>query len=241
MSLPQSHLISVLLQLIFTSLFASESCLQLFDQLAHGSVALGEQISFWWCVFRQIRSKEVNYSSSLFSSQQLIEDTFIDLNTLENYQQEFELVYNQTFAEFPSPSFKRYCRYQRGFIMYHSTSYNRRGGCASYNVCVNDEADSVKSALCHGQVLFYFYVANVPFFFFKRYSNSKNLFSAQLSAMDVIPDWRMYLDRYYAIVRHSRSQLVILPCSSILCKCIFIPFNIELSVCTPIELELEHD
>ena len=59
--------------------------------------------------------------------------------------------------------------------------------------------------------------------------------------MEVIPEWHSYIDRYYVIVRHSLSQLVILPCSSILSKCIFIPFSIELSVCVAVELEIEHE
>ena len=151
----------------------------------------------------------MHYSPSLFTTQQLIDDTFLDLKALNNYHQEFDLVYNQTFGEFPPQSFKQYCRYQCGLIVYHSTLYNRRSTCTSFNVCVKDETDRSKSVLFYGQVLFCFYVANEPFFFFKRYSRSKNLFSTLLRAIEIIPDWSVYLDRYYVIIRHSLSQLVI--------------------------------
>ena len=145
------------------------------------------------------------------------------------------------FGEFPSAALKQYCRYQRGLIVYHSTLYSRRSKCASFNICAKDETDRSKSVLVYGQVLFYFYVENEPFFFFKRYSRSKNLFSSLLKPIEPIPNWCEYLDRYFAIIRHSLSELVILPCSSILSKCIFIPFDAERSVCTRVELEIEHD
>ncbi|CAF3953082.1 unnamed protein product [Rotaria sordida] len=120
-------------------LFASESCLQIFDKIAHGSVILGEQISFWWCVFRQIRSKETHYSHHLLIDEKLIEDNFFDFNNLEKYRQEFDLIYNQTFGEFPNLSLKYYSRYQCGLIVYHSVSYSRRQNSNSYTVCVKDE------------------------------------------------------------------------------------------------------
>ncbi|CAF2631988.1 unnamed protein product [Rotaria sp. Silwood2] len=78
--------------LAYHSLFASESCLQHFAKLAHGSIALGEQISFWWSVFSQIQSKQVQYGPTLFTNEYLIDDTFFDFNMMQNYQQEFYLM-----------------------------------------------------------------------------------------------------------------------------------------------------
>ncbi|CAF3882841.1 unnamed protein product [Adineta steineri] len=40
-------------ELAYHSLFASESCLHEFEKLAYDSTLLCEQISFWWCIFRQ--------------------------------------------------------------------------------------------------------------------------------------------------------------------------------------------
>jgi hypothetical protein len=59
--------------------------------------------------------------------------------------------------------------------------------------------------------------------------------------MEEIPNWTMYIDKYYPIVRRSSPNLVIYPCSFIQSKCIFFPLDEEFSACTPIELETEHD
>ena len=93
------------------SLFASESNLQIFDKIAHGSTAIAEQISFWWCIFRQIKSKELKYTCELLNAEQLIDDQFIELNLLNNYHQEFDLVFKQNFGTFPDASLKYYSRY----------------------------------------------------------------------------------------------------------------------------------
>ncbi|CAF4153181.1 unnamed protein product [Rotaria sp. Silwood2] len=119
--------------LAYHSLYASESCLQVFQKLAHGSIVLAEQMAFWWCIFRQIRSREVQYYPSLLTDEQLINDSFIDFNKLNNYTQEFNLVYMQTFSELPNSSLKYHSRYKRGLIIYHSLSYNRCQNSNSYN------------------------------------------------------------------------------------------------------------
>lgn len=110
----------------------------MFQKLAHGTIVLGEQISFWWSVFRQLHSREVCYSRDLFTVQRLIDDNFLDFKNLEKYRQEFDLVYNLTFDEYPGPSVKFYSRYQSGLIMYHSILYSRRKNSDSYSVCVQD-------------------------------------------------------------------------------------------------------
>ncbi|CAF4123302.1 unnamed protein product, partial [Rotaria sp. Silwood2] len=99
-------------------LFASESCLQYIAKYAHGAVALGQQISFWWSVFSQIQSKQVQYSPQLLINEQLIDDNFLDWKIKDSYQQEFQLIYSQMFGEFPDASVKYYSRYQRGDFSY---------------------------------------------------------------------------------------------------------------------------
>jgi hypothetical protein len=222
-------------------LFASESCLHEFEKLAHGSTLLCEQISFWWCIFRQIGSKEVRYSSKLFTDEQLMVDNFFDYHSLNIYRQEFDLVFDQMFGEFPSLSCKYYSRYKRGLIIYHSISYNRRQNSNSYNVCIIDESNPVQSVLYYGQILFFFYVQHKPHLFLKRYVNSKNIFSSLMKPIEEVPGWDLYIDKYYRVVRHSTFELVIFPCSSIVSKCILFQLDNEISICTQIELETEHD
>lgn len=215
--------------------------MQEFEKIAHGSTRLCQQISFWWCVLRQVRSKEVQYSSGFFTAQQPIVDNFFDHHGLKNYRQEFDLVFNQMFGEFPNPSFKYYSRYQHGLIIYHSMLYNRRQNADSYSICVFDTSDPVKSILYYGQVLFFFNFKGESFCFLRRYLNSKNLFSSLMKPIDEVPNWNMYIDKWYQIIKHSTSELVIYPCSSIIAKCIFLPIDNEFTICTKIEFEMEHD
>lgn len=222
-------------------MFASESCLQEFEKLAHGSVLLSEQICFWWCIFRQIHSKEVRYTSKLFTDEQLIVDNFLDYKNLKNYQQEFYLAFNQIFGEFPDISFKYYSRYQCGLIVYHSLLYTRRQNSNSYSVCTIDESNPAQLVLHYGHILFFFYVNHEPYFFFKRYYNSQNTLSSLIKPIEEVSGWNLYIDKYYRVIRHSSSELSILPCSSIVSKCIFVELDDKFSLCTQIELETEHD
>ncbi|CAF3324527.1 unnamed protein product, partial [Rotaria socialis] len=225
----------------YHSLFAFESCLYEFEKLAHGSTLLCEQISFWWCVFRQIRSREVRYSSNLFTDEQLILDNLFDNHVLNNYRQEFDLVYNQMLGEFPNSSLRCYSRYQHGLIIYHSISYTRRGNSNSYDVCAKDDSNPVQSNLYYGQILFFSYVHDKPFLFLKRYVNSNNTLSSLLKPMEDVSGWSIYIDKYYPLVRHSIFELVIIPCSYIVSKCILFQLDREFSICTQIDLEAEHD
>ena len=222
-------------------MFASESCLHEFEKLAHGSTLLGEQICFWWCIFRQIRSKQVQYSSNLFTNERLVCDNFFDYHNLNNYRQEFDLVFNQMFGEFPNLSLKYYSRYHRGLIIYHSTSYSRRQNSNSYSVCVKDELDPIQLILYCGHILFFFYVHDKPYLFLKRYINSKSKVSSLIVPIEEVSGWNVYIDQYYRVIRHSTFELVIYPCSCIVSKCIFFQFDNELTMCTQIELETEHD
>ena len=226
---------------ILFSLFASESCLQFFLNMPMERSLLVNKISFWWSVFSQIHSTRVQYNPKLLTDEKLMEDTFLDWNIQSNYRQEFELIYRQVFGELPDTSIKFYSRYQRGLLVFHSMMYSRGEQCCSYNVCVKINGNETSSCLRYGQILFFFYVKNEPFLFLNRFNNSKNKFSFLLKPMEEIPNWSMYLDKYYPIIRRSLPSLVIYPCSFIMYKCIFFPLDDEFFVCTPVELEMEHD
>ena len=160
---------------------------------------------------------------------------------MEIYRHEFDLVFNQAFGKFPDSSLKHYSRFQCGLIIYHSLSYSRQQKSRNYNVCVKYEGNSSKSGLRYGQIIFFFCMHNQPFFLLKRYLNSKNTFSSLLDPIEEIPGWDVFIERYYQIVQHSKFELVIVPCSCILFKCIFVQLDKNFTVCTQIELETEHD
>lgn len=198
-------------------------------------------MAFWWCIYRQIRSREVHYCSRLLTDEYFINDNFFDYNTLKNYSQEFTLMFNQVFGQFPSASLKYYARYQRGLITYHSLMYTRRFNSNSYSVCVKNDNDPTKLLFSYGEIIFFFYFNDEPFFFFKRYMRSKKSFSSLMNPIEHISNWNLYVDKYYKLVRHSSSEFIILPCAAIIHKCIFVLLSDEYSVWTPVELELEHD
>lgn len=222
-------------------MFATESCLREFEKLAHGSTRLCEQICFWWSILRQARSKEVRYSRRLFTDEQPILDGFFDQFILNSYRQEFDLVFNQMFGEFPVSSLKYYSRYQRGLIVYHSLSYTRRCNCDSYSVCVLDGSNRIKFISYHGEIIFFFNMNGESFCFIKRYVNSNNLFSSLLKPIHEVSNWKKYIDKWYQIIQHSTFELVIYPCSSIMSKCIFFRLDNDFTVCTQLEFETEHD
>ena len=66
-------------------------------------------------------------------------------------------------------------------------------------------------------------------------------FSSLLRSSQETPKWDTYLDKYYSIVCPSMCSIVICPCSFIVSKCLIFPYDEKYSICTPIELELEHD
>ncbi|CAF1297369.1 unnamed protein product [Rotaria magnacalcarata] len=227
--------------LAYHSLFAAESCLQIFEKLAHGSVILGHQMAYWWCIIRQLSSKHKQYSINLFNHHGIIYDNFIDLNLVKDYHQEFCLIFYETFSEFPNTSLRYHSRYQNSFILYHSLSYSRRQSSNSYTVCVNDKRNSLKSVIKYGECFFFFDMRNEPFMFFKRFTESKNLFSSFLKPIEYIPYWDIYINKYYQIVKHSSYELEIIPCSCIISKCISLKLDDDFSVFTPVEIETEHD
>ena len=187
-----------------------------------------------------MKSKQKNYSSLLLTQEYLINDQFVDNNLVKNYQQEFDLIFNVVFGEFPDLSFKYYSRYRCGMIVYHSVIYNRRKNSDSYSVCIEDRLNS-KTRISFGQTLFFFYVNQKPYAFLKRYSSTKKLFSSLINPFEHVKNWTQYIDRFYPIVRYSTSEYVIIPCDCIVCKCICIPLDNDFQVCAPVELELEHD
>ncbi|CAF2853088.1 unnamed protein product [Rotaria sp. Silwood2] len=226
---------------VHLSLFSTESCLHHIEKLSHGSISLGQQISYWWCIHRQMNSRKMINRPTLFTKAELILDSFFVYGVLENYRQEFHLVYNQTFGELPSPSMKFYSRYVHGLIVYHSTSYSRRNNCNSFSVLIDARNSRGERVNCFGQILFYFYVDNRPFYFVKQFFESKNQFSSLIRPSQENPKWEFYLNEYYSLICHAKSRLIIYPCSSIISKCIIFRLDDKYSACTPVELELEHD
>ncbi|CAF4876804.1 unnamed protein product, partial [Rotaria sp. Silwood1] len=144
------------------SLFSTESCLNHIAKLSHGSISLGQQISYWWCIHRQINSRKMINRPTLFTKSELILDSFFVYDVIENYRQEFDLAYNQTFGEFPPQSMKFYSRYVHGLIVYHSMSYSRRNKSNSFSVLIETRNLRGEPINCFGQILLYFYV-NVLF------------------------------------------------------------------------------
>ncbi|CAF2048278.1 unnamed protein product [Rotaria magnacalcarata] len=178
--------------LAYNSLFASESCLHFFEKLAHGSVVLGCQMAYWWCIVRQISSKQTKYSIDLFTECKIIRDDFIDIGMVRIYEQEFDLIFYGTFNEFPCEPFKYYSRFKNGMILYHSLSYIRRGKSNSYTVRIENRRDSTQSIFYYGQLLFFFERENESFVFYKRSnkkitvdtSNSQSLFAHDIDDFD---------------------------------------------------------
>jgi hypothetical protein len=136
---------------------------------------------------------------------------------------------------------KIYSRYTHGLLLYHSLSYSRRKRSASFNVYIEADNQHGKSSHGFGQILFFFYVHNRPFCLLRRFLPSTKRFSSLLRSSNETPKWDTYLDKYYSIVCPSMSSIVICPCSFIVSKCLIFPYDEKYSVCTPIELELEHD
>ena len=225
----------------FPSLFASESCLHHIGKLSHGAVSLGQQVAFWWSIYSQIQSKKKNYSPELFTDRGIVADSFCDAIVVQTHQREFDSLFYRMFGEYPSSSLQYSCRYKYGLILYHSMAYKRKGKCASQMVCVEANSNCVDSIQSYGEIVYFFSFGNQAFFLFKQWQRSKKLFSSLIRPMKSIPKWSTYIDKYYPVVRSSDWRMKIFPCSAIICKCILLPIDKEFSVCTPLELETEHD
>lgn len=161
--------------LLIRSLFSTESCLNHIGRLSHGSVSLGQQIAYWWCIYRQLNSRKTLYRSTLFTREELILDSFFDPSILHSHRQEFELLYNQTFGEFPSQSMKMYSRYTHGLLTYHSMSHSRRNESTSFNVCIEAINSPGKSTNRFGQILFTF-----------MYKVSRSFYSENISHQRIV-------------------------------------------------------
>ena len=160
------------------SLFAAESCLYHIGKLSHGSISLGQQIAYWWCIHRQLSSKKVLNHPTLLMKEELILDSFFDYAVTDNYRQEFDLVYYKKFDEFPSELMELYSRYQHGLLLYHSLSYRRKNRTTSYRVFIEIKKPDGEILDGLGEILFFFYVNNRPFYLFKQFFKSKNRFSS---------------------------------------------------------------
>lgn len=198
-------------------------------------------MAFWWSIYGQIKSKKMNYSPELFTDHGIVADSFCDGMVLQTHQREFNSLFYRMFGEYPSSSLQYGCRYRHGLILYHSLSYKRKGKCASHMACVETNSKCVDVFRSYGEIVYFFSVGTQSFFLFKQYQRSKNLFSSLIRPMTSIPKWSTYIDKYYPVARSSDWKMKIYPSSAIICKCILLPLDKEFSVCTPLELETEHD
>ncbi|CAF2089870.1 unnamed protein product [Rotaria magnacalcarata] len=228
--------------LAYHSLFPTESSLNHVAKLAHGSTALGQQISYWWCVHRQISSKKTLNFPHLFTKQELI-DSFIDHSVIHNFRQEFDLLYRQMFGDFPPETIQFYARFSYGLLMYHSLSYIRRNRSVSYNILIEstDKFGEDNGLHYFGQIVFFFTIQNKPYCLVKQWFRSKKKFSSLIQASGETAKWKTFIDKYYLFVCHAKCSLIIYPCSSIVSKCMIFQYDEKYSICTPIELEIEHD
>ena len=124
-------------------------------------------------------------------------------------------------------------------MLYHSLSYSKRKKCNSFTATIQDSSDFQKSATV--EIIFFFRFCNEDFIFFRKLSRTTLKFSSFISTHDKGAQWNEYLDYYYYFAKRSSTLYDICRCDDIIRKCILLPFNENLQLCTEIELETEHD
>ena len=70
---------------------------------------------------------------------------------------------------------------------------------------------------------------------------SNIFFSSLISVRYPILSWSKRIDNFFQLVDTSSCELVILPCSSLETKCLFLPVDDQSCLCTQLNNELEHD
>ena len=221
------------------SMFSTESFLHHLSKLAHGSVALGEQMSFWYTIDRHIHSKKTRYSFDLYEKRIMYEDKFLNHQIHIRFQDIFRTCFLRLFDIAPDESVRYSSRFQSGFIVFHSLCYSNRKSSVSFNVCVWDEFST--RLTCAAEIIFFFRFRNDDFCLCKKFVPCSRSFSSLIAVHRKVPLWCEYLDRYYFFVNKSSFVYEILQCRDIRRKCLLLPFDETFRVCTEIELELEHD
>ncbi|CAF2041896.1 unnamed protein product [Rotaria magnacalcarata] len=226
--------------LAFHSMFVIESSLNHLAKMAHGTVSLGEQISFWYSIDRYLQSKKKKRTSNIFLQNHLFDYEFFDQRLAQQYEKQFFDNFYQFFGHTNRSGIRFSSRFRCGLCVFHSLAYNLRKKSASFRVCVYNSVCS--KLFCFGEVIFFFHYQNNEFFFFKQMLCSTSLYSKHLAIDDrIIPSWSDRIDQYFYTVDSSSISFLIYPCSSLLRKCIFIPFEGNEILCTNIDHELEHD
>ncbi|CAF4403867.1 unnamed protein product [Rotaria magnacalcarata] len=221
------------------SLFSTESYLHHLYKLAHGTVALAQQMAHWHTINRCLQATDNKFSSKLFETKKFLEKNFFNHNVKRQFKEEFKKCFVEYFGVESISSIKFYSRYQDGLIVYHSLSYTNKKKSSSYNVSIMNQSNARTSTT--GQIIFFFEYNNGNFAFFKNLILSDIKFSSFIQTNDQVNQWNDYIDYYYYFVHTSSSSFNISLCTNINRKCLLLPFDNKFSLCTEIELELEHD
>ncbi|CAF2795137.1 unnamed protein product [Rotaria sp. Silwood2] len=224
--------------LSYHSMFTFESQLHYLRKMAHGTTSLAQQIAFWYTIDKKLNTKK-KYSVDLLTKQELRRDIFFDNNIRILYQQAFQNACHLFFGLHIDHVVEYISRFGSGLKMYHSLAYLRKRSTASHRVCVPNPRCTKK--ICFGEIIFFFSYRQENFLLLKQYRCSLRTFSSFISYENCLESWSDYINRFYHIIESSSFHFVILPCTSIVNKCLFIPFSDTDFVCTEIEHELEHD
>ena len=224
--------------LAFHSMFTIETSLHHLGKMAHGTVSLGEQISFWYSIDRHLDSKKVRRTPNIFLQNYLFDDKFFDQSIAHKYNQRFMDSFSHFFGHTDDGDIRLSDRFRSGICVFHSIAYKLRKRTVNFRVCIYNSSSS--KLVCFGEIVFFFRYHNENFLFFKQTSCS-SLFSKYLTLNHRVQSWSDRIDKYFYCVNSSSVFFHICPCSSLLRKCIFLPFDGDNILCTNVDHELEHD
>ena len=224
--------------LSYHSMFPLESQLHYLRKLAHSTNSLAQQVAFWYTVDKRLKTTN-KYTIDLLTKQQLRRDRFFDEAIFIRYQSEFRNAFYLFFGHNIDSSLEYASRFQCGIQLYHTLAYSRKQNTVSYRICVHN-ARCIKQ-ICCGEIVFFFSRHGENVFLLKLFSCSYRDFSSFISYEDSVQSWSDYINRNFLIVERSIFDFVILPCSTIINKCLFIPFSERYFICTEIEHISEHD
>ncbi|CAM4771130.1 unnamed protein product [Rotaria magnacalcarata] len=166
------------------SLFSTESYLHHLYKLAHGTVALAQQMAHWHTINRCLQATDNKFSSKLFETKKFLEKNFFNHNVKRQFKEEFKKCFVEYFGVESISSIKFYSRYQDGLIVYHSLSYTNKKKSSSYNVSIMNQSNARTSTT--GQIIFFFEYNNGSFAFFKNLILSDIKFSSFIQTNDQV-------------------------------------------------------
>ena len=221
--------------LAFHSMFTIESSLNHLAKMGHGTISLGTQISFWYCIDRYLYSRKVKRTSNTF-----LDNYFFDQSITKQYYQQFSYAFFQFFRLVVAGNIRFYDRLHLGISVYHSLAYKLRKTSVSYRVCLYNS--SCSKLICFGEILFFFSYRDEKFFFVKQIlCSSSSSLSNRLNLDDSVASWSDRINQYFHCVHSSSIVFRIYPCTSLLRKSIFLPFDGDIILTPNIDHELEHD